>query len=134
VVSPPGAVTARPAPADAHRRSLLPVYIAGAAGLVGVGLAVYFTWDVGHLESQREGLCSGPPPCEWSAAKNASAADLASRGARAEHAELATWLIGGAALAGAAAYYGFAHTRGDEPVVTIVPTPHGAAAGLALAF
>lgn len=127
-------VTVTAQPIDAHARSLLPTYVAGAAGLVGIGLAAYFTWDVGHLESEREALCAGASPCEWNMTKSQSAADLASRGSRAEDAAIATWVIGGAAIAGAAAYYLFGHTRGDEPVVSLVPTPHGAAAGLALTF
>jgi tetratricopeptide (TPR) repeat protein len=114
------------------RPSPLPAYVAAGVGVVAIGLAAYFTWDVGHLESEREALCG--MPCEWTAAKTASAADLATRGSHASDAAIASWTIGGLAIAAAAAYYAYAHTRGDEPVVTVAPTPHGAVAGLALAF
>jgi tetratricopeptide (TPR) repeat protein len=124
------AITATPRP----RPSPLPAYLAAGVGVVGIGLAAYFTWDVGHLASEREALCSGTPPCEWTAAKTATAADLATRGSHASDAAIASWTIGGLAIAAAAAYYAYVHTRGDEPVVTVAPTPHGAVAGLVLAF
>jgi tetratricopeptide (TPR) repeat protein len=116
-------VIERPAasPQPSHLRRNLAIGAFGV-GAVGITLGAVFTFKVGSLESEREGLC--PEPCNWTVDDTLRETQLKADGDRASKLAITGYVVGGLAVATGIALLVTSPAHAD--VVTIAPTQGGA--------
>jgi tetratricopeptide (TPR) repeat protein len=99
-------------------------------GAIGVTMGVVFTFKVRSDVSDREALCPSFP-CDWNDEKKAREAELLDLGHQHEKLMVASYIVGGAALAAGAVMLVMSHGP-HESSVAIVPTQGGAFASWSL--
>jgi len=104
----------------------------GAAGLVGIGVAAYFTYQASDYTSQREALCAqeiaSGGTCQWTEEREQQENALDDKGDRAQLRARIAWGVGGAALVGGVVLYLLAPSAREHTSVTIAPSQGGAMA------
>jgi tetratricopeptide (TPR) repeat protein len=142
----PEVVTQPPPPPPPRRDVVAPGRGKRIAGIASIGVGalalaggVVFTAKVGRHESDANGLCvrGTDGKCPWSAALTAELARIDAAAARDRTRAIASFAVGGVAIAGGIALYMFgrsAHTAGDEHGIAIVPTTDGVMATIARTF
>jgi tetratricopeptide (TPR) repeat protein len=130
VVPPP---PERPSSSSPGRGQRIAGVAVGASGLVGLGLAAYFTYEASDYTSQREALCANEiestGTCVWTVEREQKENALDDQGKRAQLLARLSWGIGGAALVGGVVLYLLApRASGERAAVTIAPSQGGAMA------
>lgn len=123
--SPPAIRPHRREPEHSYTLSMTAVGL-GAAGIVGLAVGAYFTWDVHDITAQRDRACKSGG-CDGLQLR-----DFDNRGTTAEHREIAAYALGGAALA--AAIILLWHEDHARYTIAVAPTPSGAVGTAALRF
>lgn len=126
--SEPGSATAVEAetPPD-HGHALRVTGLAlGAAGVVGLAAGGYYTWDVSHITDERDRTCKNNG-CDGLQLRH-----FDDRGTSAEHAEIAAYAIGGAALA--AGILLLVHEHHAHHAMALGPTAGGAMAVVVVSY
>jgi hypothetical protein len=93
---------------------------AASSGAALVAVGGYFTWSASDLAAQRTSLCQS---CTWTPERDATARDLDRRGHRAASLAIASYTIGGAALAAGVVLYLLG--RSEAPAVEVEPIAGG---------
>lgn len=137
---PPERIAARPpppppepAPGPRGRGQRIAGLAIGGAGVIGVGIAAYFTYKASDYASQREGLCAteiaDTGTCAWTDDREATANALDDQGDRAQRRARIAWGVGGAALIGGVVLVLLAPSGSSErAAMTFVPSQGGAMA------
>ena len=104
-----------------HPSRVLPLAL-GAGGLLSLGIAAYFTYDVHQIQRDREAAC--PPGCLYGDVLP-RLQHLDDRGHRAEIGEVVFYAVGGAAVIASAVLFVLDHRAPADRVVTVAPLPGG---------
>jgi tetratricopeptide (TPR) repeat protein len=97
---------------------------AGVAGLVSVGVGVWFTWDARFLARRYDQVCAdatSDQPCDGAVLE-----DYDRRGRRAEKLAAAGYVVGGVAILGGITLYMLGGNERREPALSVGPTRGGA--------
>ena len=128
---PPPSLLERPATHPGRTQRIAGVAV-GGLGLVGVGIAAYFTFKASDVASQREALCkqelADTGMCAWTQDREDRETDLNKKGDHAQLLARISWGVGGAALVGGLVLYLLAPSATEHSAVTIVPSQGGAMA------
>lgn len=119
-------------PAPARNRELMRNVGIGALGVsaIGVTMGIIYTFRVRAREDDRNHLC--PAPCTWTEELTAQETDLKQRGERASKIAIASYAVGGAALAAGITMLVMSRDR-SETGIALVPTNGGAFVSLTFA-
>ncbi|HEX2869869.1 MAG TPA: hypothetical protein VHP33_01410 [Polyangiaceae bacterium] len=117
----PGPASALPAPANAGLPPTRVAAIAAAgAGVLGLGLGMYFLSKKNSTLSERDGICPSGKGCE--PGTNARLADLTEQARSQQKAQIAFMAVGGAALAlGGVLWFLPKRARSEERAAYLVP-------------
>jgi len=116
-----------PSPPPRRRDYRQTALLVGGGGLVAIGIGVLFHRHVGALEDEREALCAGETPCDWTAMmREQRETELAAAGRRASIFAVTAYTVGGLALAGGVTLYVLGRRSGERSVV-LAPTRGGGA-------
>lgn len=105
----------------------------GGAGIVGLGLAAFFTYQAHDYTNKREALCAdeiaATGTCEWTDEREQDERSFDDKGDRAALRARIFWGVGGAAVVGGVLLYLLAPSASSESAaVTFVPSQGGAMA------